>query len=276
MFLREEKVDLDLDLPGGFIFDIETTGLSYRYHRLAMIGYLYQEDGSWILRQELAQSKDEEKLLLLNFMRLSQNFLYTVHYNGQKFDLPFVNYRSKKLGLSSGFDRRRGFDLYLHLRRKKYPGPLGLNDQEKRIGYKRQDKLSGGQWVQQYKNYLENKNTKTLEELLLHNWDDLLGTAALVKSERDFQEEIASSIYKEHLILESYPGLDEIRLELFSRDQTVKILDFEAISLDGMLLSKDFSNDMSAQEKKTRLLAYEKKPFIENIKRELTRLDLDL
>lgn len=270
MYLIEEAVELDLDLPGGFIFDIETTGLSYRYHRLAMIGYLYQENGGWVLRQELAEKEEEEKLLLLNFLRISEKFLYTVHYNGKKFDLPFLNNRSKALGISEGFDIRRGFDLYLHVRKKKYPGRQGLNDQERRIGYKRKDRLSGQDWVSFYSYYEKTGDLKSRDLLLLHNWDDLMGTGALVKHEKDFQQSIRDRLYKDSLIVQGFPGEDEIRLLLYG--DKAYYMDLEAKSLDRMLFTRDVSDSMSPEEKKERLLAFENTCFYRNIKRELERL----
>lgn len=270
MYLVEQTVELDLDLPNGFIFDIETTGLSYRYHRLAMIGYLYQEDGSWVLRQELAENEKEERLLLLNFLKISQNFLYTVHYNGKKFDLPFINNRSSTLGISQGFDLRRGFDLYLHVRKKNYPGRQGLNDQERRIGYKRRDKLSGLDWVNYYNYYEQTGDQKSRELLLLHNWDDLMGTAALVEDEKDFQDLVNHRLYRDSLIIQAFPGQDEIRLLLYG-DSNYH-LDLKAKSVDKMLFTTDVRDSMSAEEKQDRLLAYENTCFYKNIKRELERL----
>ncbi len=269
MYLLKEYVELDYDLPRGFIFDIETTGLSPKYNSLAMVGYLYQEDNRWILHQELAQDEEDEKKLLLNFIRLSNNFLYTVHYNGSAFDLPFVNTRLDKLALGRGFDKRRGFDLYLHLRKKGCRGSLKLLDQEKTAGYERRDRLSGKDWVGLFKNYKQNSNTRDAKLLLLHNRDDLLGSLAILKKEEDFRKNLESRLFKNQLILEAFPGNNGLRVELY--DGEVFYKDMEALSIDNLLFSPAYRDHLAPEEKRDLLLAYENKCFYENIKMELER-----
>lgn len=135
MYTLEEHIDLNFNLSKGFVFDIETTGLSPKYNRVVMISYAYQENGNWVLRQEMAEEERDESLLLLNFSLLSSRFLYAVHYNGQSFDLPFINSRLEKLALAEAFDKRRGFDLYLYLKKKGSKGSLRLSAQEKKRGF---------------------------------------------------------------------------------------------------------------------------------------------
>lgn len=269
MYLLKESLDLDFDLAQGFIFDIETTGLNPAYSRLAMVGYLYQEEGKWVLHQELAQSPEDEKKLLLNFHKLSSKFLYTVHYNGSSFDLPFVNRRSEKLGLASPFDKRRGFDLYLHLRKKKISGSLKLNVQEKKAGYVRRDNLSGKEWVDTFLEYEKSGLKNKQDLLLLHNKDDLLGTLALIKRHPDFLESLDHRLVNKLLILQAYPGRDGLRLHLF--DGAESYMDLEALSIDELLFSRDYKDNLPAEEKRNLLLSYGDKCFYENIKKELMK-----
>lgn len=270
MYFLEELIDTDLDLPGGFVFDIETTGLSPKAHRIAMISYAYQEEDRWVLRQEMAEEAEEEALLLLNFIKLSQRFLFAVHYNGQSFDLPFINTRLENLSLAHPFDKRRGFDLYLHLKRKK-KGNLRLVAQEKNAGFYRKDRLSGKDWVELYTLFRKQRQQQQREALFLHNKEDVLGTMALLRQQTDFQEDIHYRLYKDYLILDGFPGKDELRLLLFG--QEVRTLDLPALSYDLLLFSPSYTDAMSVEEKRKALLAYDKKCFYENIKRELEKYD---
>lgn len=271
MYLLEEPIDFDMDLPGGFVFDIETTGLSSNYHRVVMISYAYQEEGKWVLRQEMAEERREESLLLLNFSKLSKNFLYTVHYNGQSFDLPFINSRLENLALAQAFDKRRGFDLYLYLKKKGVQGSLRLSAQEKKAGFYRRDSLTGKDWVDLFYRYEKEGQKSHRESLFLHNKEDVLGTLAILRKEKGFQEMISQRLYKDYLVLEAYPGKNEIRLLLYG--EKIKSLDLPALSFDNLLFSQDYSNDWSPEEKRKALLAYDKKCFYENIKRELLKIE---
>lgn len=271
MYLLEEHIDLNMDLPQGFVFDIETTGLSPSFNRVVMITYAYQDKKQWVLRQEMAEEDQDESLLLLNFCQLSKNFLYAVHYNGQSFDLPFINKRLEYLALAQPFDKRRGFDLYLYLRKEKTKGSLKLLDQEKRAGFHRKDSLSGKDWVHLFNQFKKNKLKAQRKDLLLHNKEDVLGTLAILKKEKNFQDQLLTRLYKNALILDAYPGKDEIRIFLY--DGTISTLDIPALSYDNLLFSTNYSNDWSAAEKRSALLAYGKKCFYENIKTELQRIN---
>lgn len=270
MYLLEEHIDLNMDLPQGFVFDIETTGLSPSFNRVVMITYAYQDKKQWVLRQEMAEEDQDESLLLLNFCQLSKNFLYAVHYNGQSFDLPFINKRLEYLALAQPFDKRRGFDLYRYLRKNDHKGSLKLFDQEKKAGFFRKDTLTGREWVHLFNQFKKDKEKAQREDLLLHNKEDVLGTLAILKKEKAFQDQLLSRLYKNVLILDAYPGKDEIRLLLYDGD--VSTLDIPALSYDNLLFSIDYCNDWSAQEKRKALLAYGEKCFFENIKRELQRI----
>lgn len=270
MYILKETFSSSLDLPHGFIFDIETTGLSPKFHELVMISYAYQEDDQWIIEQHMAEESRDELLLLLHFFEFSKKFLYCIHYNGHSFDLPFINKRLHHNKMDFNYPKNRSFDLYLHLKKNQVKGSLKLSAQEKHAGFYRTDQLSGKQWVDLYLRYQDEKKQKQRSLLLLHNKEDVFGTLELVKSRPDFIEKISHHLYLDKLLVDAFPGKDELRLAFYQTE--LRYFDLPAISHGDLLFSETIlGKDISAQEKKDALLAYGNTIFYSNIKKELER-----
>ncbi len=179
-------------------FDIETTGLNAKTASLYLIGAVFFEEGRWKLRQFFAESMYDEPKLLESFFGLlaekkKSGRLFLVSYNGDGFDIPFLNNCVRQYALS--YDLKDAFSIDLYKKIKPYRKLLGLCDcklktVEKLCGICREDKYSGGELIYVYEEYLrlasldpescENTelNRKLKDELLrvllLHNAEDIM------------------------------------------------------------------------------------------------------
>ena len=165
-------------------FDIETTGLHHKYSYLYMIGVLYQKEGIWTLRQWFATKPTDEAAVLGAFMDFLHPDSYLIHYNGSSFDIPYVKSRCAFHGISSEhLDYINSMDLYRLI--KPYQKKLGLEkltqkSAEQFIGINRLDQFSGKELIDVYKEYLQSGNQQALEQLLLHNQEDVQNMASLI------------------------------------------------------------------------------------------------
>lgn len=158
--------------------DIETTGLSPRNSDLYMIGTGFVENGKWMIRQFFGESAQEEEKVLSEFSDFSRPFSRVVHFNGDRFDIPFLQSKYEEHKLTDPFERLSSFDLYKWV--KPYKRALGLQDCkqktiEKFLKIAREDQYDGGKLIAVYKDYEESRDNELLELLLLHNFEDVKG-----------------------------------------------------------------------------------------------------
>ena len=71
-------------------FDIETTGFSPKSTTVYLIGCIYYEDSSWVSKSWFANSPSNEVEVLTHFFDFVQNFNAIIHYNGEGFDIPYL------------------------------------------------------------------------------------------------------------------------------------------------------------------------------------------
>ena len=164
-------------------FDIETTGLAWRYSRLYLIGAVFFREGRWHMRQWFLESPLEEPRLLRTFSEFLKPFSAVIHYNGQGFDLPYLIHKYEDYQLADPFSGLKSVDLYRAFRPwKKIFGLTSLKqkDAERFLGLSRQDACSGGELISCYEEYLKTASPELLELLLLHNHDDVLGLTGLL------------------------------------------------------------------------------------------------
>ena len=81
-------------------FDIETTGFSARSACVYLIGCAYLTTNGWETRQFFAETPDDEADVLQQLFSFAASFPVMVHFNGTTFDVPFLQTRAKKFGLS--------------------------------------------------------------------------------------------------------------------------------------------------------------------------------
>jgi len=158
--------------------DIETTGFSHKYNTIYLIGLVHYsyKDTSWKLVQFFAENSNDEQNILYQFNEYIKSFKVAITYNGDSFDIPFIESRLKKYNIQSNLKNMESFDIY---RKIKLEGPylnldnLKLKTLEESIGIFRNDKYTGKDCIDFYNQYVDSKDEELLERLLNHNYDDL-------------------------------------------------------------------------------------------------------
>ncbi len=170
--------------PEDIVFiDIETTGLSPKTSDIYLIGFAYCKDDVWQLGQFFAESPDEEAAILSAFSDFLLPYKKILHYNGDRFDIPFLKAKYEKHLLSDPFEGRDSVDLYRLIR--PYKNILGLADGkqksvEKFLGIDREDEYDGGKLIPIYHEYTIDRDEGKKRLLLLHNSDDVKGMTKLL------------------------------------------------------------------------------------------------
>ena len=158
------------------VIDIETTGLSRKYHQVILIGILYNTNDTIILKQFFAENPNEEINILLEFSNTFRNFPYVITYNGATFDIPFLKERFIFNNLEWNFDNIKHIDILQCLRKEKKQLPLEnfkLKTVERFVGINRKDTISGKDSVLLYKEYVKNPSPSVEKTILLHNYEDI-------------------------------------------------------------------------------------------------------
>lgn len=158
--------------------DIETTGFLAASSTLYLIGCAYYTEGNWIIRQWFAQTPDEEAELLKAFFDFSTHFSYLIHYNGNTFDLPFLQSKAAKYGIAWNYGHMEGLDIYRRVTPYKNFLKLPnckLKTVEAFLGIRREDGYNGGELIQVYIDYTTSHDYNLYHTLLLHNSDDIKG-----------------------------------------------------------------------------------------------------
>lgn len=190
----ETFCEKDLSYPFSFpkeeilFFDIETTGFSPKTSALYLIGVLFFKDGNWKCIQWFADDYTSEASILSAFFSFLQHFKYLIHFNGSTFDIPFVEKKCMKHGLSDKlytFSHVQSLDLYKEVfPHRKRIDTLNLKQKslETFLHIERKDTYTGKELIKFYQNYLKATQLHNQEEsqeleyfLLLHNRDDLAG-----------------------------------------------------------------------------------------------------
>lgn len=164
-------------------FDIETTGLSAKTASVYMIGCCYYNGNKWVLKQWFASTPEEEAEILNAFSDFTESFEVLIHFNGNKFDIPFINERLELHDLFIPFDNFIGVDIYRRVFPFRHFLKLSNCKQktlEEFLGIQREDVYSGGELIAVYKEYCENPTDEALSFLLQHNADDLAGMVSIL------------------------------------------------------------------------------------------------
>lgn len=170
--------------------DIETTGLTPKNCSIYLIGCGYYSDNMLNITLYFADYYDDEKEIINKYCELIKEHPYLIHFNGQKFDLPFIDFRAQKYNIDVP-EFSKSIDLYKII--KPFKSLLSLpNLKQKTIEdfllIERKDTYSGGELISVYKEYVktylnnpyEDELNKKLELLLLHNYEDVLNMHKLL------------------------------------------------------------------------------------------------
>ena len=182
----EEKFALNTEqfFPGRkpVFFDIETTGLRWNTTHLYLVGLLFrEEDGSYLLRQYFLRHPAKEEALLREVSEglaqaVSLGADLLVSYNGDTFDLPYLRKKYAFYQMENPFDALETADIFRRIRpyrRLLCCEHLRQTDLEARLSLSRTDCCRGGDLISVYEDYLASGDTDLLDQLLLHNRDDI-------------------------------------------------------------------------------------------------------
>ncbi|WP_054871382.1 ribonuclease H-like domain-containing protein [Caloranaerobacter sp. TR13] len=164
--------------------DIETTGFNRKKDKIILIGIMYFKNNEIRITQFFANSLEEEKEILNEFIKFIIQFDLFFTFNGDVFDIPFINSKLKQYGLEYLIEMNKSIDLLKVVR--KYKKVLGLNNcklktVEKYLGINREDKISGEESVKMYFKYLKTKDDKIKKIILKHNYEDIYYLHKLLK-----------------------------------------------------------------------------------------------
>jgi len=164
-------------------FDIETTGFSGETSQLYLIGCTYFDGFGWELIQWFADTRQAEKELLDAFFEFLKRFKILIHFNGDRFDIPYLLKCCERLGLDYHFDDLISIDIFKKI--KPYRKLLKLENMKQKsieqfLGIARTDKYNGGQLIEVYKDYLMTHEQNLYDLLILHNEDDLKGMPSIL------------------------------------------------------------------------------------------------
>lgn len=184
----EHKLSLtDYSLSHNSCFlDIETLGFNRNKDIIYLVGIVYfnEVDNLWNLDQYFAQSIVEEKIMLKKLVEAIEGFETIITYNGDSFDLPYLNRRFKIYDIDFDIFKINSLDLYSIVRKNKQYLNLEnykLKTLEQFIGIYREDIYSGRDCIDFYKNYIINKDSLLETKILQHNFDDLIYMLDLFK-----------------------------------------------------------------------------------------------
>ena len=180
----KQRPILDMYLSEGpfAVLDIETTGLSPQYSAVILSGLIIvdpvnHETPTAELHQLFAITPGDEEEILANTAKLLSTCKYIVTFNGRFFDVPFLQKRCAKYGI----EFPDIFDLDLFPLIKYYSGLSAILPRMNQkaieeyagINHLREDRISGGESVDLYNQYLETGSKDLERRILLHNSDDV-------------------------------------------------------------------------------------------------------
>lgn len=164
------------------VLDIETTGLDPSFDSLVLLGliyYDYDKKKFYIDQYFAINDKEEKKLLAIYLKKTSKRKLIT--YNGEIFDLPFLNIRLSKNNMDNIFPENK--DIYKIIKSKRKLirfESMKLIDIEKKIGIERSDP-SRYKVVSKLSEDIKNRDKPW--PIIIHNKNDLISTEKLANVE---------------------------------------------------------------------------------------------
>lgn len=180
------------------ILDIETTGLDPTKDSLVVLGLIYFYKDNFYIDQYFAKNDNEEfKLLKIYKEKIKDKKLIT--YNGDIFDLPFLNIRLINNNLDPVFPDNKDIYKIIKSKRKLMEfESMKLSNIEKRFGIERNDP-SRYKVISKLNNEIENRNNPW--PILIHNKNDLIATETISNIEELINDKLSFKInnYKVYL-----------------------------------------------------------------------------
>ena len=171
-----------IGLMDSVFFDIETTGFRAASSHLYLIGAAFRTEDGWTIRQFFAGRPQEEAELLRAFSSFLRPFSTLIHFNGDRFDIPYLREKYEQYALPDPLEGLVSVDLYHDFRPLKKRLSLSHMNQkslEHYIGIGREDQYDGGTLINVYRSYCRYEKDEDLKLLLLHNLEDVKGMLSL-------------------------------------------------------------------------------------------------
>lgn len=163
--------------------DIETTGFTARSSYLYLIGCVYYKNNGYELIQWFAENYLEEPKLLSAFFDFARKYRYIVHFNGNHFDIPYLEQKAAHHDISSPLCNMEGIDIYQRISPVKKFLKLPNAKQktiEAYLGIDREDTCGGGELISVYHDYIKQPSEYAFGLLVLHNEDDIQGLVKIL------------------------------------------------------------------------------------------------
>ena len=168
------------------VLDIETLGLTFNFP-VVLVGILSLSSDGYETRQYMAVDYHLEAPMLWEALTDLSRFPVLVTYNGKSFDIPYVNYRARLLGIDKSLNQVN-VDLLHHARthyRDSLPDCRLSTLERERLGIVRHGDIPGGSIPAAYHLYVEAGDTALAEAVLEHNLRDLRSLFQLFLSALD-------------------------------------------------------------------------------------------
>ncbi len=162
----------------ALFIDIETTGLKKETTSLYLIGCGQYTDEGFLTTLFFADTHEEESEILTSFLEYMKDFTHLLHFNGMKFDIPYLQYKIKQYGMTDPFSKVIQVDIYKlckPLRYLLFPESMRQKAIESFLGIDREDTYGGGELIEVYKDYEITGSDEDLKLLVTHNREDVLG-----------------------------------------------------------------------------------------------------
>lgn len=174
-----------IDIEHALFFDIETTGFSSKSSKLYMIGCLYIDKTTETFHstQWFLDDYSDEANMIYAFIEFSKDYTTLIHYNGQGFDIPYMEDKCRKFNIIFDFSHFENIDLYKYASRIKNvfkTENLKQKTMEQFFDLNREDIFTGGDLISVYDEYMATKDERAMTFLLLHNFEDIQGMITLM------------------------------------------------------------------------------------------------
>lgn len=195
------------------ILDIETTGLDAKRDKIVVLGLIYFDNkkNKFYIDQYFSNNdKEEIKLLKIYKEKIKNRRLIT--YNGEIFDLPFLNIRLIENKLEPVFPENKDLFKIIKSKRKLIEfESMKLINIEKIVGIERNDP-SRYKVISKLSDKDENRNNPW--PILIHNKNDLIATEAISNIEEIINNKLSFAIKNYKIYLENaYIDKDIANLE---------------------------------------------------------------
>lgn len=183
LYIKQYNLTNELFGEDCIFFDIETTGFSPSSSSIYLIGCLRKMGDKLFVDQYFAESKDDEKEILIQFIELLNQYKTIISFNGIGFDIPFIKAKCDKYCIEERLKEFEYIDIFKLISSIKFLLKLPNYKQktlESFLDVHRDDKFSGGELINVYDEYVNTGAKEAEELLLLHNFDDVTGMLDLI------------------------------------------------------------------------------------------------